>query len=149
MESVGAALDAVREVLAPGGWIAVEDLAWEEVDAKSATLTARLVAYARGVGWEVDDDWPGLEDDALAHWLRQQRKHGLHTWSAQREGLMARFRTLQEAPGPYIYRYFAHYLASYPNGRAGVEAVLAFERALIEQGALGALGRFWVGENPS
>ena len=63
-----------------------------------------------------------------------------------REALERHFTLIHEAFTPYLYRYVASRLGDGAQGVSLAEAVLAWEKALVEVGSLNAIGLRWLGQ---
>ncbi len=139
------ALEAAWEALTPGGILIVQDWAWETVTEGDAELLHRLIDLARSAGWSVSDEWNDADGPPLRDWRNHLNEHGLHEWTTSRTALGARFQQRAETNHPYWFRYFVTFVEGVDRGGEIVKAVLELERSLIRSGALGALGRLWVG----
>jgi len=111
-----AALDQIVSLLEPRGRVVLDEFGWDLLDPP----TAEWYGGGRPV------------EDVLADW--NEEHEGLHGYGQMRCALDARFEERLLAWEPYLYRLLE---------RPGAEAD---ERALIEQGAIRAIGFRYVGE---
>jgi SAM-dependent methyltransferase len=122
------ALDRIAALLPPGGVLLVDELAWDLFDRTTADWLwgqRRILAATRGEGA------PSSVSDLLADW---EAEHvGLHGYRRLRAELDRRFETRHFSWEPYFHRHL--------DGVASEE----LERALIESGAIQAVGFRYVG----
>jgi SAM-dependent methyltransferase len=129
VESLDAALDRIVALLAPGGVLVVNDFAKERLDRPTAAwyLDGRRALAAAG-GAPAPDSLEGC----LREW--EDDHAGLHGYEAMRAALDARFRERFFAWVPYLHHEL-HEIAP-----------TVTERALIDAGAIQAVGFRYVGE---
>jgi SAM-dependent methyltransferase len=121
VNNLGLVLDKVRDHLAPGGVLLLEELSWDRLDDATAEWFHEQQHGETGLA-ELKEEW--------------QREHvGLHGHDAMRDLLDERFRERFFSWEPYVYRY----LDDSP-------ATESLERSLIEREAIQALGWRYVGE---
>jgi SAM-dependent methyltransferase len=118
IHELGAALDKVVRLLETSGVLVLDEFAWDRMD----DATGRWYFARRGEpvdGWR--DRW-------------NEEHEGLHTYEAMRHALDERFRQRSFAWLPYLHR----------DAEIGVSE--SEERALIDAGAIRAIGFRYVGE---
>jgi SAM-dependent methyltransferase len=129
ISDLDAALHRIVELLRPAGLLVVEEFAWDRLD--EATLDwfygqqNALAAAGRG-------EAPASHDELRRNWDAEHL--GLHGFAALREGLDAHFDEREFAWMPYLHRTLA-----------GGVATEVLEQALIDAGAISALGFRYVG----
>jgi SAM-dependent methyltransferase len=124
VRELDAGLERIRSLLAPGGVFAVEEFAWDLAD--EATL-GWLLEQRRALGLA----GPDTVDEVAAEWEAEHL--GLHGYDALRSALGSRFEERTFSREPHLHRELG-----------GREAEV-LERALIEVGAIRALGFRWTG----
>jgi SAM-dependent methyltransferase len=133
---------SAKELLRPGGALVVDDFSYTAADSAAAAWrydVEQLLACILA-----DQDCVELADDPLQHWREDHPDHHLHPASALRVALKKRFANLQEASGPYLYRYFVDRLPSGSRGDRLLRALLDWEQALLKRAELPPIGlRFW------
>ena len=129
LRDLDASLDRVVAVLAPGGVLAVELLAWERMDGRTAgwLLERRRALVANSGAGEVPADAEALRAEWAADHL------GLHPAAVVEAALAARFVERARVPAAGLYR------------EAGGREAQVLEDALISAGTLEPLGVFWAG----
>ena len=128
VHELDAALDRVLELLAPGGVVCVDEFAPERLDESTADWyygQLRALGAARGSGV------PASLDALRAEWAAEHE--GLHGYDRIRPALDARFSERAFSWEPHLHRYL--------DSVAGD----ALERALIDAGAIRALGYRYAG----
>jgi SAM-dependent methyltransferase len=123
--SLSGALDKVARLLRVGGRLILREHAWERMDEP----TARWYLRHRTV---TDVAAPTSVERWLADW--QADHAGLHGYAEMRAALDRRFKERSFAWTPYLY------------GELGGAEVEQEEQALIESGAIRAIGYCYVGE---
>jgi SAM-dependent methyltransferase len=123
LHDLSRALDKVAGLLAPGGQLIVHEHAWEGLD----EATARWYLKHRSAAGH---GAPSSLEACLAHW--REGHAGLHGYPALREALDSRFTERFFAWVPYLYWELG-------------DAVEQEERALIDTGAIQAIGFCYVG----
>ena len=141
---LGESVDAAFERLAEGGRVIVEDFAYDE--APEPTLRwfrglARIVARCGAL--PAESAAAGLigTPEPLQAWWRGEHDHDLHGPAAIDAALRASATHVRSGNAAYYFRYL--------GGRTGEEppmldAILAHEIELGEQGVIQPLGRRWV-----
>jgi SAM-dependent methyltransferase len=122
------ALDRIACLLRPGGRVVVHEHAWERFDARTARWYVAQEHGAHG-------GRPHTVERALHEWREDHRD--LHTATAMRAALDARFRQRAFASTPYLY------------GELGPAVTREQEQRLIEGGAIEPASFCYVGERPS
>ena len=129
LRDLDAALERVVALLAQDGVLAVELLAWERMDGRTAGwLLERRRALAADSG---DGDVPADADALRAEWASDHL--GLHPAAVVEAALAARFVERARVPAAGLYR------------EAGGREAQVLEDALISAGTLEPLGVFWAG----
>jgi len=123
-----AALDKIGSLLRPDGVLVVEEFAWDRLDEPTLEwlYEQRLALAAAGAG-EAPVSLEALREEWEAEHL------GLHGDEALRSALAARFEEQAFAWTPYLYRSL------------GAAAAEALEQALVDSGAIQALGFRYAG----
>jgi SAM-dependent methyltransferase len=116
IEDLGAGLDRLAALLAPGGRIVVDDLGWDLLDPPTAA-------------WLADQEQMA-PDELVGRWADEHK--GLHGYEAMLREFDRRFERLLLTREPYLYR------SSY-----GIDE--AVERALIADQVIAAIGFRYVG----
>lgn len=132
------ALDHARQLVAPGGLIAVEDFAVEAMDAVTAAWFYDLCALL-GVGGALPSGH-GSPADPCARWVAEH-EHGpgeepLHTGAAMAGALAERFALRATEHCPYLYRTI---IQRSDDARLGA-AFLALEERRIASGHVRPIG---------
>jgi SAM-dependent methyltransferase len=129
VESLDAAFAKIAGLLRPDGILVLEEFAKERI----AGPTARWYFHQRQALAGLNDD-PHLSDDFetwLAEW--HVRHDEVHTLTDLRRALDERFVERHAESGPYLYDHWLH------------DAVAPLERALVDAGAIDAVGFRYVG----
>ncbi|HVT17868.1 MAG TPA: class I SAM-dependent methyltransferase [Thermoanaerobaculia bacterium] len=137
---VEAALDRAARLLRSPGLIIADEFAWDRIDFPTARwlYDLRRILEAGGI---LAPEAASVSHEPLERWLEHHRHTPpLASGDAMLHAAGERFELLSEAPAPYLYRYFHHWLAPRPSADPVCGAVLAMEAALIEHGALAAVG---------
>jgi SAM-dependent methyltransferase len=137
---LGAALDRLQALLAPGGMLVVVEFAWERFDEITARWCfARLTppAPAAEPSWlhKHQERWAASGqpwDDYLRAWAEEE---GLHPGDAIVRGLDARFDRRFSAEGPYFFADLA-------------DTSEADEQAAIDAGRIQAIGIRYAATRP-
>jgi SAM-dependent methyltransferase len=152
LQPLAGALDRARALVRSGGLVLVEDFAFSETSARTVAWFVDLLrVLQRGELWRPSAGSfaakllaAGSVPDAWHH----EHEHELHGAADLRAGLEARFSLAHAGQAPYLYRYLLPVLA---DGEAGCELLarmLADEKAMIERGAIDAVGRRFVARRP-
>ena len=128
IRDLGAGLETIAELLPPGGVLVVEEFAWDRMD---ETTLDWLYGQRRALAAAGHGEAPPSRDELRREWEAEHL--GLHGFAALREGLDARFAERELEWVPYLHRTLA-----------GV-ATAVLEQALIDAGAIQALGFRFVG----
>ncbi len=128
VHALDAALDRVVELLAPGGVVCVDEFAPERLDEVTADW---YYGQLRALGAARRSGVPASLDALRAEWAAEHE--GLHGYDRIRPALDARFSERAFSWGPHLHRYL--------DAVAGD----ALERALIDAGAIRALGYRYAG----
>jgi SAM-dependent methyltransferase len=138
VESLEATLGKVRELLRPGGMLAIDDYDWEGVDRRTAAWAYGMLGALAAAGLIPCEEWES-GGDAHAAWHRSYEAEGLFTGDEMRRELAGRFTIEREEGAPYFYRYACKHLAG-DQGVAVAERVLETELELLREGAIRPLG---------
>jgi SAM-dependent methyltransferase len=130
VHDLGAVLDRVRSLLAPGGRVVVDEFAWERLDEPTADW---YYGQLRALGAALDKDVPASLDAVRTRWETEHA--GLHTGGALVRELDARFVRRRYETEPYLYR------------ELGGPATEELERMLVDAGAIQPLGFRYVGSS--
>jgi SAM-dependent methyltransferase len=130
LDPLAAAVDRISALLRPDGLLLVTEFAKERI----AGATAAWYHHQRQAQLSVTDGAEPLTPD-LALWQAQlaERLAHVHPSTALRPALAARFTEEASAWTPYLHDYGLH------------EAVEPLERALIQAGAIQAVGYVYAG----
>ena len=140
------ALAKTHTLLKPDGLLFVEDFDFERMDRASATWFYGLESVL-SAGWHLDRSLTAEGGaGALERWQHHNHQHGINSGAQMRKALERHFSLVHEASPPYLYRYVASRLGGSAQGVTLAEAVLSWEKALIEAGSLKAVGLRWVGQ---
>jgi SAM-dependent methyltransferase len=139
-----AALARARACLVPGGFLIVEEFAWEAADEKAmAWLAARRAELVRGgaIAASTPARWPDEPRAALEAWTRHHRdEHGVHTGATLEAAVAAAFEGVAVEEAPHLYRESCRDAVSGDRAVAAAAAVLEAERRAISGGEIPALG---------
>lgn len=128
IRDLGAALDKIVALLAPGGVLVVDEFGWDRLDGRTLDWLhgqrGALAAAGRG-------EAPGSREELGASWEAEHL--GLHGEEALRSGLASRFDELAFVRTPFLHRLL---------GGVSTEVL---EQALADAGAINALGFRWAG----
>ncbi len=122
------ALDKIAGLLAPGGVLVVDEVAWDRLD---DTTLDWLYGQRRALAAAGHGDAPASHAELRREWEAEHL--GLHGFAALREALSARFDEREFEWTPHLHRKLA-----------GV-ATEVLEQALIDAGAIQALGFRYAG----
>lgn len=138
---VTAALERAARLLRPAGLIVADEFAGDRIDLPTARWLDHLRRLLEAGGMLAAATSPASEDP-LERWLDHHRHTPpLASGDAMLRAAAGRFELLGAAAlVPYLYRYVHHWLAPQPCADPVAAAVLAMEAALVERGALAALG---------
>jgi SAM-dependent methyltransferase len=125
------ALDRIVALLRPGGLLVLDEIGWDLMDEPTLEWLwgQRRALAAAGRG-----DAPATVDELRAEW--EGGHLGIQGFEALRSGLAARFEELAFEPAPFLYRLL------------GGVATEVLEEALIDAGAIRALGFRYAGRRP-
>jgi SAM-dependent methyltransferase len=128
IRDLDAALDKIASLLGPGGLFVVDEFAWDLLDDRTLDWfhgqRGALAAAGRG-------EPPGSSEELRAEWDGEHL--GLHGEEALRRSLAARFDEEVFVRTPFLHRLL------------GGVATDVLEQALVDAGAINALGFRWVG----
>ena len=128
IRDLDAALGKIVSLLAPSGLLVVDEFAWDLLDDPTLDWLhgqrSALAAAGRG-------EAPGSIEELRGEWDGEHL--GLHGEQALRSGLAARFAEVAFVRTPFLHRLLA-----------GVSSEV-LEQALVDAGAINALGFRWVG----
>jgi SAM-dependent methyltransferase len=128
IRDLDAALGKIVSLLAPGGVFVVDEFAWDLLDGRTLDWLhgqrGALAAAGRG-------EAPGSSDELRADWEAEHL--GLHGEQALRSALAARFEERAFVRTPFLHRLL---------GGVSTEVL---EQALVDAGAIKALGFRWAG----
>src|SRR5262245_23583449 len=152
LRPLASALARAHALLRPGGLVLVEDFAFADAGERTvAWFLAVLRKLQQSELWR-----PSAHSfarkllearDAPVVW-HHEHEHHLHSAAAMRAGLEARFALTHQAPAPYLYRYLLPVLEDGAAGSELLARALADEKAMIERGAIDAVGRRFVARRP-
>lgn len=128
MRDLDAALDKIAGLLPPGGVVVVDEFAWDRLD---DTALDWLYGQRRALAAAGHGEAPASRDELRREWEAEHL--GLHGLATLREALAARFDEREFEWTPHLHRKLA-----------GV-ATAVLEQALIDAGAIQALGFRYVG----
>ena len=128
IRDLGAGLDKIAGLLPAGGVLVVNEFAWDRLD---DTTLDWLDGQRRALAAAGHGAAPASHDELRSEWEAEHL--GLHGFSALREALDARFDEREFEWAPHLHRTLA-----------GV-ATAVLEQALIDAGAIQALGFRYVG----
>lgn len=128
MRDLDAALDKIAGLLPPGGVVVVDEFAWDRLD---DTALDWLYGQRRALAAAGHGEAPASRDELRREWEAEHL--GLHGLATLREALAARFDEREFEWTPHLHRKLA-----------GV-ATAVLEQALIDAGAMQALGFRYVG----
>lgn len=128
LHELAGALDHVARLLTAEGILVVDEFAWDRFDERTADwYHGQLRALAAAGGHPA----PRSLTDVITGWREEHRD--LHTYESMRAALDERFEERAFAWEPYLYR------------ELGTQVAEALERALIDAGAINAVGFRYVG----
>ena len=128
ISDLDAAFDKIAELLPAGGVLVVDEFAWDRLD---DTTLDWLYGQRRALAAAGHGEAPASLDELRSEWEAEHL--GLHGFAALREALAARFDEREFEWAPHLHRTLA-----------GV-ATAVLEQALIDAGAIQALGFRYVG----
>lgn len=150
VDDLAGAARRARELTRPGGRLAIEDWAWDELDGPTLDWIAGMLADCRARRLVPRGEWPegGSAAERAAHWLADHRGEDLHQRAAMRAAIAEHWTIETEARVPYAYRYVARYAAAQADGVGLARAALAAERAAIDERRIVPLGWRLVARRP-
>ncbi|MQY06634.1 class I SAM-dependent methyltransferase [Actinomadura macrotermitis] len=101
---LGALLDRVHAMLAPGGVLIIIEWAWEEWDERTAEWAFARIGSTEGFLNGRRDDWQASGRpwaDCLEEWTAEA---GLHAARDVERAVRARFGRVERSTGPYMFR---------------------------------------------
>jgi len=101
---LGAALDAARRDLEPGGVLLVEDFAYERADEKTIGWLSARLDEARRRGRFHEDREVTRAAGSVASW-HASHDHDLHEAATMQREIESRFTLRARIDVPYLYRY--------------------------------------------
>ena len=128
IRDLDAALDKIAGLLPPGGFLVVDEFAWDRLD---ETTLDWLYGQRRALAAAGHGEAPGSHAELQSQWEAEHL--GLHEFAALREGLDTHFEQRTFEWVPFLHRMLA-----------GV-ATEVLEQALIDAGAIQALGFRYAG----
>jgi SAM-dependent methyltransferase len=138
-----------KDVLPRGGFLLVEDFAFDAADLAAVDWFIGTLRSDRGRSL-IDSAADGFVNDLLAStdptavWQRNH-DHDLHRATAMRSAIACHFAIVSEHEVPYLYRYLVPVLPQGPEAAGFVAAVLAEDQRLGSSGAIRLIGRRFVG----
>jgi SAM-dependent methyltransferase len=122
-------LDRVVALLQPGGTLVVSEFGWNLADEPTLDW---LWNHRRAIASAGNGDPPGSFEELREDW--ESEHVGVHRFETLRAELDARFEEHAFEPGPFLYRKLR-----------GVATTEVLEQALIDSGAIQALGFRYAG----
>ena len=149
MHDLEAAVAKTVGSLGPRGRVIVEDFAFAEGHAATAEWIRSLLRILQAAGRvEAPEGTQASillhQGEALELWFADH--HDIHSAAAMEAALADRYRILERATAPYLYRYLEPCLAPEAANARLLEEVLAAEVRAIANGTIQPLGRRWVAE---
>ena len=132
-------LAQAARLLDEGGFVLVDDFAFNKIDEKTAVWFQGIQNVLAGSGI---NSFHGIEmGKAFAHLMHHYSEHGIHTGEELIRALRDVFREVEVSEGgPYLYRYFVSKMESRTESRDLVKAVFEWERYQIEKGFIQGVG---------
>jgi SAM-dependent methyltransferase len=132
-------LAQVALLLDKGGFVLVEDFAFNKMDEKTAVWfqAVQNILAATGI-----DAFHRIDiDKAFAHLMNHYSEHGIHTGEELIRALRNVFRKVEISEGaPYLYRYFVQKMESRAEGCDLIKAIFDWEEFQIEKGFMRPVG---------
>jgi SAM-dependent methyltransferase len=126
-------------LLEKGGFVLLEEFAFNQVDEKTAVWFQGVQRILAGTGIK------GFErvemGEAFAHLMDYYSEHGIHTGEVLIRALRNVFPNVRVSEGvPYLYRYFVPGMESRPEGCDLIKSIFDWEGFQIKKGFIQGVG---------
>lgn len=126
-------------LLDKGGFVLVEDFAFNKLDEKTALWFRAVENVLSAAG--IDAFHRRDLDKAFADLMDHYSEHGIHTGEELIRALRNAFRKVEISEGaPYLYRYFVRKMESRTEGCDLIKAIFDWEGFQIEKGFMPPVG---------
>jgi 2-polyprenyl-3-methyl-5-hydroxy-6-metoxy-1,4-benzoquinol methylase len=142
---LGQAIARARELLNPNGFLLVEDFAFDDVNEPTVAWFVKVLRSTQGkalINSVADQLVTELlsATDIMQTW-RDNRAHGLHTFTEVNAAIGERFVVRETQSVPYFYRYLIPVLPETSEAASFVDEVFQQETIVGNRGEIVLLGR--------